>query len=243
MSSVVGGVLGMGDLLAREAMVAAVVGRGNQSRRWAARSSRSTGRFRPRGAGRDDDGGVGMQSFEVDSSDGSDAVPPIRWGWFVALGALVAIVGVILLLSPFEAAATLALLIGFSLLVRGDRSCVVDARYLPKPWLGYVVGAIYLATAIVAIAWPGITLWALAVVTGVGLILGGVALLLIRRDVAKFGVGGLPIWGAILSIVAGVLTLVWPGATILVLSIVLGIRVLLAGIALLATGLVLRRLT
>lgn len=183
-----------------------------------------------------------MQSFEVDSLDGSDAVPPIRWGWFVALGALVAIVGVILLLSPFEAAATLALLIGFSLLFEAIE-LLVDARYLPKPWLGYVVGAIYLATAIVAIAWPGITLWALAVVTGVGLILGGVALLLIRRDVAKFGVGGLPIWGAILSIVAGVLTLVWPGATILVLSIVLGIRVLLAGIALVATGLVLRRLT
>ena len=45
----------------------------------------------------------------------------------------------------------------------------------------------------------------------------------------------------VISTVAGILALVWPGATILVLAILLGIRVLISGITLITFSLGLRQ--
>ena len=180
-----------------------------------------------------------MAAFEVDEFEVSGGLPPVRWGWLVAIGSVLAVVGVVLLAKPFSAAATLALLVALALLFEAIEM-LLDAKYLDKPIWGYLLGGIYLAIAIVAAVWPSITLWSLAIVVGIGFIASGVTMLLIRRDVAKFGVGGLPIWVGILSIVAGVMALVWPGATILVLAIILGIRVLFTGIALIAAGFAIR---
>ena len=181
-----------------------------------------------------------MAAFEVDEIEVSGGLPPVRWGWLVAIGSVVTVVGVVLLANPFSAATTLALLVAQALVFEAVE-LLLDAKYLDKPIWGYVLGAIYLAIGILAAAWPGITLWSLAIVVGVGFIVSGITMLLIRRDVAKFGVGGLPIWGGILSIVAGVMALVWPGATILVLAIILGIRVSFTGIALVAAGFAIRK--
>lgn len=182
-----------------------------------------------------------MSAFEIDEVEVSGGLPPVRWGWLVGIGAVVTVVGIVLLAKPFDAVTTLAFLVAFSLMFEAFEM-LFDARYLDKPIWGYVLGGIYLAIGIVAAAWPGITLWSLAIVTGIGFIMSGVAMLLIRRDVAKFGVGGLPIWVGILSIVTGVMALAWPGATILVLAIILGIRVLFTGITLIAAGFAVRRL-
>lgn len=181
-----------------------------------------------------------MATFDDDVLVEVGEVPSIRWGWFVGLGAVLSVVGVILLLRPYRAAGTLALLVAIALLIEAVE-LLFDARYLAKPLFGYVLGALYLITAIVALTWPGITLWALALVAGIGLILSGVTLLVIRRDANRLGVGGIPLWGGILTIAVGVLALAWPGATILVLSIMFGVRVLFVGVALLATGLALRK--
>ncbi len=181
-----------------------------------------------------------MSVFSVDEIEVNPEVPPIRWGWFAAIGLITAVLGVVLLARPYKAVGTLAFLVAFALLFEAIE-LLMDARYLPKPVWGYVLGVIHLVTAIVAIAWPGITLWALAVVTGIGLILGGVTAMLLRRDAAKVGVGGLPLWVGIVSIVGGVLAIAWPGATILVLAVILGIRVLAAGIGLTVTALALRK--
>ncbi len=58
----------------------------------------------------------------------------------------------------------------------------------------------------------------------------------------------LPMWGlalldGLLSIVIGVMALVWPAATILVLAVILGLRILLRGISTVMFGLSLRRLS
>lgn len=181
-----------------------------------------------------------MAAFEIDEVEVSGGLPPVRWGWLVGIGAVVAVVGVVLLLNPFSAARTLALLVALALLFEAIEM-LLDAKYLAKPVWGYLLGAIYLGIGILAVVWPGITLWSLAIVVGVGFIVSGITMLLIRRDVAKFGVGGLPIWIGILSIVTGVMALVWPGATILVLAIILGVRVLFTGIALIAAGFAIRK--
>jgi len=172
------------------------------------------------------------------------AVTPLlrRWWLVVVLGVAISVVGILLLANLASAAFTLALLIGLGLLLTGIEE-IVEADRHQKRWPSYVLGAIWIVTAIWAVAWPGVTLWALAVVIGIGLIAGGIVgiafAISYRRE--------LPFWGVwlldgLVSIAFGVMALAWPRATIIVLAILLGIRVLFRGLSTISFGLSLRTL-
>jgi uncharacterized membrane protein HdeD (DUF308 family) len=117
------------------------------------------------------------------------------------------------------------------------------SRHLRSRWPGYVLGVLYLITAVWAVAWPGITLWALAVVVGVGFVVSGVVELVM---VARFHRQLPHRWAfialAAMTILVGLVALVWPGATILVLAVLLGARVLIEGLVLTTFGLGLRKI-
>ncbi len=106
-----------------------------------------------------------------------------------------------------------------------------------------MLGAIWLVAAVAALVWPDVTLWALAVAVGIGLIVGGVAEVLFafryRRELPRWGLWWLDGW---LSVVIGVCALVWPEATVVVLAVLLGIRLVLRGCATVSFGLGLREL-
>jgi uncharacterized membrane protein HdeD (DUF308 family) len=169
--------------------------------------------------------------------------PLLRRWWMVAgLGVVMVVVGVLLLLNPFEAVKTLAVLVAIGLALAAADELAQAERH-QVAWPSYALGAIWLATAVFAIVWPGVTLWALAVVVGVGLIVGGLAEVVFVGRYRRV----LPMWGVwlldgALAVVVGVFALAWPEATILALAILLGIRVLLRGLATLTFGLALRRL-
>lgn len=170
------------------------------------------------------------------------AVSPLlrRWGVIVGIGVILAAIGILLLFNLSDAVKTLAILIGIGLLLTGIDEITQADRHEVR-WPSYVLGALWLATAVAAIAWPDITLWALAAVVGIGLIAEGLAEIIFgvmyRRE--------LPMWGVWLldggcSVVVGILALAWPRATVVVLAILLGLRVLFRGIATIAFGLSLR---
>ena len=165
-----------------------------------------------------------------------------RWWMVVALGVLMAGLGVVLLVNPFDAVRTLAVLVALGLLVASVDELAQAERH-DIAWPSYVLAAIWFVTAVWAIVWPGVTLWALAVTVGVGLIVGGVAEIVF---VARFR-RQLPMWGVwlldgVLSVGVGLFALAWPDATIVALAIILGLRVLLRGMATVTFGLALRRL-
>jgi uncharacterized membrane protein HdeD (DUF308 family) len=163
-----------------------------------------------------------------------------RWLWYVLGGLGVAVVGLLLLMDLFTAARTIAFLVALALAFQGIDEIVNASRYRP-PWIGYVLGTLYLATSIWAVSWPGITLWALAVVVGVGFLVTGVAeLAMVLRYHHELPRRGMFVALGVLSVISGLASLFWPAATILVLAILLGIRVLGQGIALIAFGLALR---
>jgi uncharacterized membrane protein HdeD (DUF308 family) len=172
----------------------------------------------------------------------STAVPPrsaglptdraVRLGriGLVVLGAAALVVGVVLLLNPDVAAHTLALLIGLGLVLGGCLE-IAGREATGSSHLGaVVVGAILIVGGLVAAFWPGVTLWALAVVTGISLMLHGIGRLFLafaaRREVRSWG--WLALAGAV-NVVIGLLAIAWPGATILVLSLLLGLQVLAFG--------------
>jgi uncharacterized membrane protein HdeD (DUF308 family) len=152
-----------------------------------------------------------------------------RTGMAVFGGAAV-VVGGVLLFNPFAAARTLALLFGLALVVGGclEISLGWDSD---RRALGTVLGAILIVGGLLAVFWPGVTLWTLAVLTGVSLLahgIGRIALAFMSRSEVR-GWGWLALAGA-LNIVVGIMALAWPAATVLVLSLILGFQVLAFGV-------------
>jgi uncharacterized membrane protein HdeD (DUF308 family) len=101
-----------------------------------------------------------------------------------------------------------------------------------------VAGAVLVLGGVLAVIWPGITLWVLAVVVGIDLIIAGVARIMGALSLRVEGWGWL-LFGGVLSVAVGLAALVWPDATVLVLGLLLGIRMLFFGIAEIMFGLAL----
>jgi uncharacterized membrane protein HdeD (DUF308 family) len=157
-----------------------------------------------------------------------------KWWLFLALGAVSAVLGVVLMFDLFAAVTTLALLVALGLVVTGIGELMTAGRY--RSTLGYVAGGVLVVGGILAAVWPDITLWVLAVIVGVDFIVSGVARIMGALALRVEGWGWL-LFGGALSVIVGVLALVWPGATILVLGLLLGIRMLLFGISEIMFGL------
>lgn len=179
-----------------------------------------------------------MQSFAE-----TPAMPLIRrWPLVVGLGVIMTVVGVLLLANPFSAVRVLAIYIAIGLILTGIEEWAQSERH-SVGWPSKLLGLIWIVTGVVALFWPGVTVWALAVVVAIGLIVGGVVQLIFtlqfRRELPAWGIWGL---NGVISIVFGVLALSWPKATVLVMAILLGLWVLIRGIATIVFGLGLRSL-
>jgi uncharacterized membrane protein HdeD (DUF308 family) len=157
-----------------------------------------------------------------------------RWWAFLALGVLSAVVGLILMLDLSAAVTTLARLVALGLIVTGVGEMVTAGRYDSR--LGLVAGALLIVGGVLAVMWPDITLWVLAVVVGIDLVLAGVVRIVGALSLRVEGWGWL-LFGGGISVAAGILALAWPGATLLVLGLLLGLRMLLFGISEIMFGL------
>lgn len=157
-----------------------------------------------------------------------------KWWVFLALGAVSAVLGVVLMFDLFAAVSTLALFVALGLVVTGVGELITAGRY--RSTLGLVAGGVLVVGGVIAAVWPDITLWVLAVIVGVDFLVSGVARILGALSLRVEGWGWL-LFGGVLSVGVGVLALAWPGATILVLALLLGIRMLLFGVSEIMFGL------
>jgi uncharacterized membrane protein HdeD (DUF308 family) len=159
----------------------------------------------------------------------------------VLFGLALVAVGIWLLTNVFESVAVLAWLVGISLVVAGiaEAAALGGERRRPVAWLA---GGLLVVSGIAVMAWPDISLWAVAVVAGTGLMLTGVLrllALLVDRDrsdwPAQLAVSGV-------SIALGAIVVAWPDATLVVLAIMLGIRAVASGLVAIGVGWQLHRL-
>jgi len=157
--------------------------------------------------------------------------PLIRKWWLILLfGIALIVIGVMLLVNTDAAEFTLALLIAFALFLAGVDSIVEAQRHRVR-WPSYLMAGIWIVVGVIALSWPDVTLWALAVVVGVGFLVGGVAEAWLAVRLHR----SLPAWGlwliaGVLTAVAGVLCIIWPDATVLVIAVLLGLWVVLRGV-------------
>ena len=153
------------------------------------------------------------------------------------LGLAVVALGIVLLLNPVAAARSLALLLGLSFVVGGLLEMAVGWDAERHRWGSFVLGAILVVGGVLAALWPGVTLWTLVLITGLSLIVHGAG----RVGLAVVGRDEIPGWGWLVAlgavnVLVGVLAIVWPQATVLVLCIVFGVQVLFLGLALVVAG-------
>jgi uncharacterized membrane protein HdeD (DUF308 family) len=163
----------------------------------------------------------------------------LPWWAVLTLGVACVVLGAVLTAEPFTSLAVLAGLVVVALIGTGIAQ-ILSAATTARPWLARVVGAIWIVSGVVAAAWPGITIGALAVAVGIGLAAGGV----VKLAVAVFGDADerfiLGISG-VTNVVVGVLALSWPAATVLVLAVLFGLRTVVFGISQIALALKMRR--
>ncbi|TNC29723.1 HdeD family acid-resistance protein [Amycolatopsis alkalitolerans] len=162
-----------------------------------------------------------------------------RW-WLVALfGLATAVLGILLLADLATAVGVLAVLVAVALIFEGFNELVMADR-ARRRWPSYLLGVVWLVVGVIALAWPGITLLALAATVGVGLIVAG-ALESVMAVTTRAPMWGLSLVLGILTVLIGVVALAWPGITILTLAIWLGISLLFRGIGMIWFSLMLRR--
>ena len=157
-----------------------------------------------------------------------------------ALAALV--IGIVLLFNPVAAARTLALLLGLSFVIGGLLEIAVGWGAEKRRWASVVLGAVLVIGGVLAAVWPGITLFTLALITGLSLIIHGAA----RVGLAVIARHEIPGWGWLVlagavNVVIGVLAIAWPEATVLVLSLILGAQIAAFGVLLLVSAFAHRR--
>jgi len=176
------------------------------------------------------------------SSSYADVTPSRHTGMRVAVGVLglaALVVGVVLLFNPVAAARSLALLLGLAFVIGGMLEIAVGWDAEKRRWGSFAIGAILIIGGVLAAVWPGVTLFTLALITGLSLILHGAArvgLAVVARDEIP-GWGWLVLAGAV-NIVVGVIAIAWPQVTVLVLSLILGAQIAVFGLLLLVAAFV-----
>jgi hypothetical protein len=180
-----------------------------------------------------------MGDYVMDRRPGLVAAAASRWWMFLLMGIAALVLGVILLLDLVVAVETLALLVAVGLIFSGLGEWFGSVRY-DGP-LGVVAGVLLVAAGVVALFWPGITLWALAVVTGAGLVMSG-CVRIAAALMDKPDAWGWLLVGGVLAVGVGVLAVMWPAATVLVLAILLGAHLLVWGAVEIASAVALREL-
>lgn len=177
------------------------------------------------------------------SLDGLPAWVKASWLTMLVLGILMLALGALLVLNLAASVNTLRWLV-FCSLALGAVQAFGTASLRARRWVGLLVGVAYVAGALIAVLWPGATLFALVLTVGISLLCGGLVqtgmALRMKREAAgwtwSFSMG-------VLSVVAGLVFLFGsPAISVAVLAIILAVHVVTTGVTLIALAFAIRGL-
>lgn len=188
----------------------------------------------------------GRASSSWATATGSSGPPALWSGGVVAIGVISIVLGIIVLVWPKATLLVVAIIFGLQLIAAGAVRISVTRELPSDPgWVrpaSIALGVLTVLAGVVCLFRPGTSLTVIAILIAVGWIAEGVAALA-HGFAAGRSTGArvfLFIFGAI-SIIAGIVVAVWPGETLVILTVVAGIMLIILGVAELVTVFVARR--
>lgn len=166
-----------------------------------------------------------------------------KWGWFVALGALLLFLGCVAFANLFAATLVSVLYVGIMMMIGGIIEIV--HAFQVKRWGGFffwlISGLIYAAAGVITFYNPLFAAAALTLLLAASLIVSGVI-----RAGSSFQLRPQSGWGwitasGVVTFLAGLVFLIgWPVNTLWLLGIVLAVDLTFQGVSAIACGLALR---
>lgn len=168
-------------------------------------------------------------------SDPADVLDRVgrHWGWALAFGVITVLVGLLVLVWPGRTLIVVAVLFGIQLVVMGIfrfASAFGHDLTAGTRTLFALLGVLSLIIGLYALRHVLITVLALVLLLGIFWIVSGTVELFTALSHREMEGRGWAIASGILGILAGIVVLVYPAPSLLVLALVLGIWLLVFGI-------------
>ncbi len=161
------------------------------------------------------------------------------WGVMLAVGIVAVIFGIIVLANIWGSVRLVAIFAGLFLIFAGVVQFVNAAGAERKT--GKIVGGlVVLVVGLVLVFWPDTSVETVAVLVGLAFLFWGVVMAIAALIDRGEGWGIAAGFGVLLALV-GIVVIAWPGPTIAILMILVGIDAILFGASLIAQGLALRK--
>lgn len=166
-----------------------------------------------------------------------------KWGWFVALGIVMLIVGVIALGNLLVATVASVYLVGFMMLIAGGAE--IAHAFGVKTWGGFflwlVGGLLYAVGGIIAFSNPLLAAGVLTLLLAISLIAAGLARLWIGLKHWSHKGSGWIVVAAVVTLACGILiALRWPVNSVWILGLFLAVDMIFQGWTSIALGLALK---
>lgn len=159
--------------------------------------------------------------------------------WGVVWGVLAIVLGFVAIGSPYVSGKAVTLMIGAALLLAGVSMTIFafQAPSFGRGVLQLLFGGLTVLVGIAVLAQPGIALIKLTMLLGIYFIFDGVSTLIVAWNVKPHrGWGWLTFNGAVTIALAWMVLSGWPESSLFVVGILVGIRLIFAGMAMIALG-------
>jgi uncharacterized membrane protein HdeD (DUF308 family) len=166
-----------------------------------------------------------------------------RWIWFVGLGAVLIVLGVIALGASVFVTLASMLLIGWLLIAGGVMQAV--HAFASKEWSGFFIdlltGLLYIAVGFMIVANPEVSAASLTLLIALFLIFGGIFKIAVAITTRYQHWGWLLFYGVVTLALGVSIWRQWPLSGLWVIGLFVGIDMILNGWALVMLGLIAKR--
>lgn len=165
-------------------------------------------------------------------------------GWGIAWGILTIVLGLVAMSTPLISGLAVTLLIGYVLLAAGIAMLIFafQAPSLGKAILKLLFAALTVVAGLAIVSQPGLALAQLTWLVGIVFVVDGVMGFIVAWNVKPANGWGWMTANALITLALGVMILKgWPAASLVVVGVLVGVRLMFAGLAMLTVGTVRRR--
>lgn len=159
------------------------------------------------------------------------------WGLVLAVGVVAVVFGVLVLANIWGSVHLVAIFAGLFLLFAGILQFFIGGGGKTGR---IIAGFVAIILGIALIAWPEASVKTVAIIIGLAFLISGVSVAVAAIAARGEGYGAVVGFGAIVAVI-GLVFIIWPGPTVSILMILVGLAALLFGIVAIVQALSLRR--